>query len=109
MRGPISSLEKSIATLVLLLAAAAFVYLYFLVSSFEELFRDVDVVIPRRTQLVLDTYVYWSVFPIVALGGHFLVCWYGNQRGWYLLLASTLAAAILFPVTIWAMYGPVTG
>ncbi len=109
MRRQLFSFERVVAAIALLLVIGFYVYAYFLIPAMQELFRDMGLPIPTRTQFVLDTYLYWFVFLAAGLGGFSLIFWFQNRRGWYLLLTAVLSVLILLPITVWAMYGPVMG
>ncbi len=86
-----STVGIAFATLALLLVVGLYVLIYFVYvpalevrvqdSTLGGLERGIEVEMPERTQFVLDTYLYWSVFLIAGFGGHALVFWYGNRRG----------------------------
>lgn len=99
--------QRALALMLLLVVLAFYAFVYWLVPEMTALFADMNVVIPRHTQLVLDTYLYWSVFLIAAAIGFTLVWWRQTRHGWYLLTIGTLSVIIFLPVTVWAMYGPV--
>jgi type II secretory pathway component PulF len=107
MSHPIKPAEKIIATLVLFLVIGFYSSVLYVTPEFKNLFQDIGVNIPRSTQFVIDTYLYWLVFPIAGSGGYALIIWYGNRRGWYLLAAAILSAAVFLPIMTWAMYQPV--
>ena len=102
-------LQRTFAALSFLLVASFYAFLYFLIPSFKELFREMGAPIPRHTQLVLDSYPYWFAFLIFAAVGFVLIWWRQQPQGWYLLLGAVLSVAIFLPLTVWAMYGPVVG
>lgn len=97
------------AILALLFVVACHAYGFYLISSFQDLFATGEMTVPSQTRLVLDTYKYWLLFPLLAIAGCVMIFWTQDRRGWYLLAIAVLSVLVILPLTVWAMYAPVIG
>jgi hypothetical protein len=107
MKRRVLDLERGVATLLLLFVVALYSLITYIVAGLEDMFQEGRIPVPRITQFVLDTYLYWLIFPLAAVGGFVLVILRKSRRGWILLACSGASALVLLPVMVWTMYAPV--
>ena len=97
-----------LAMFLLLFVGASHAWGYYLLASFQKLFTTGGIPIPPLTRVILVTHKYWLLFPVLGLAGCVMLFWSKDRRGWYLLTMALLSVLILLPLTVWAMYAPVT-
>ena len=107
MNKEITPIEKYVAILFGLLVIAFTAYSQFMISGFVELFSEIEVEIPKSTQLIFATYRWWVLLAVVAIIGVFQAIYLKARNGLWLVSGAMLIAFILLPITVWSMYAPV--
>lgn len=97
------------ATVLLIYAIGAF----FVFPEFEMLFQGLGTELPLLTWLVMKTYRYWLVLPLLPTVIYLGLLTKSNLKEWHQntilisLVALALFSLVLLPLLIYAMYLPV--
>ena len=86
-------------TILLFYSVAAF----FIVPTFVKLFEDFGTELPLATRIVLETYHYWWLIPLVFLA-QFLLLRFGPERG--LFVQKSLLVINIFFVILEVLFIP---
>jgi type II secretory pathway component PulF len=82
------------------------VAVYFIVPSFQEMFVNFDAKLPLATNLLLATFRWWGVVPVVTFA--LWALWPNpSKRGIAALVFGTVSAAVLFLFVLFALYAPI--
>ena len=107
MNNEITLIEKYVTILFGLLVFAFTAYSQFMISGFVELFSEMEVEIPKSTQLVFATYRSWALLAVMAILGIFQAFYFKSRKGMWLVCVALLFSVVLLPITVWSMYAPV--
>lgn len=101
----------SIFAIVLLLSFSMLAYQ--LIPEFIRLFKGLDSKIPILTKIIIDTYKYWVILPIIASLLSLNIALIKNitiQKQLYflgLLMGILTLMIVLSVMTLWGMYAPI--
>jgi hypothetical protein len=82
------------------------VWAFFAIPKFQEVFVNFGAKLPLATKLLLATFRWWGIVPVVTLALWLL--WPNpSKRGVAALVFGVVSAALLFLFALWAVYAPI--
>ncbi|HDP89124.1 MAG TPA: hypothetical protein ENN42_04090 [Thioalkalivibrio sp.] len=101
-----TTLEKATAILFVVVLAAAWIGLAWILVEFPRAFFAEGQPLPGITRLALLTFPWGMLFIFPSVIGAFLM-WRGLRRpAWALILIPAAATLALVPLLLWALYLP---
>ena len=108
MHQKISKKEKGIAAVLTCLVTMSCLWTsFYFVPTFIRFFELFGAEIQSDTEYVLNTYMYWNVFGVIAILGFMLIIKSKRFLGWFLIVIATLSMYVVVATAYPALLTPI--